>query len=498
VFFAQINLSGIFTETHRKRRKKMLPALQCHATSNGTDLHTEATFEVINPATGKAFAQAPSVTPKQLDAVFASADLAFQTWRRDDGFRQTVLLAAADAIESSMVELSHLLTTEQGKPLLEAKAEITSSLRWLRYYATLQLQREILQDDDKGFAQIFRRPHGVVSAITPWNFPVTLAILKIAPALRAGNTVVLKPSPFTPLTTLALGKLLRGVLPAGVFNVVSGPDPLGSSLTSHPVPRKISFTGSTATGKKVALTAAEDLKRVTLELGGNDPAVVLEGADVSKIADSLFWGAFRNNGQICIAIKRIYAHESVYNDLVEALSAIAKSVKVGEGTLEDVRLGPINNKPQLGRIIELVDDAIANGARLAAGGKQMDRPGYFFEPTILAEISDGVRIVDEEQFGPALPVVPFRNESDAITRANHSHYGLTASVWSDDLERATRLATEIDAGQVSINVHGGAVAPALPFSGHKWSGIGVESGPWGLNEFTDLQVIWLPSRKLKA
>lgn len=475
-----------------------LGAIQYPATSNGIDLHTEETFGVINPATGKVFAQAPAVTPKQLDAVFASADRAFQTWKGDESFRQNALLAAADAIESSSEELSHILTAEQGKPLADAKAEITGSLMWLRYYAALQLPREIVQDDDKGFAEVFRRPLGVVSAITPWNFPFTLAIWKIAPALRAGNTIVVKPSPFTPLTTLALGKLLRGVLPDGVFNVVSGPDPLGSTLTSHPIPRKISFTGSTATGKKVALAAAEDLKRVTLELGGNDPAIILGGTNVSKVAESLFWGAFRNNGQICAAVKRVYAHESIHDELVEALAAIAKSVKVGEGTVEGVRLGPINNKPQLERVTELVNDAIAHGARVAAGGKRMDRPGYFFEPTILDGISDGVRIVDEEQFGPALPVLPFRDEADAIARANHSHYGLTASVWSDDPERATRLAADIDSGQVSINVHGGAVAPNLPFSGHKWSGIGVESGPWGLYGFTELQVISSPPRRSNA
>lgn len=468
------------------------------ATSNGIDLDTEETFGVINPATGEVFAQAPSVTPGQLDVVFASANLAFQTWKHDERFRQNALLAAANAIESSLEELSRILTTEQGKPLAEAKAEITSSLRWLRYYATLQLPREIVQDDDKGFVEVCRRPLGVVSAITPWNFPFTLAIWKIAPALRAGNTIVVKPSPFTPLTTLALGKLLRGILPDGVFNVVSGPDPLGSTLTSHPIPRKISFTGSTGTGKKVALAAAEDLKRVTLELGGNDPAIVLEGTNVSKIAESLFWGAFRNNGQICVAVKRIYAHESIHSELVDTLAAIARSVKVGEGTVEGVRLGPINNKPQLERVIELVDDAIAHGARVAAGGKRMDRPGYFFEPTILDGVSDGVRIVDEEQFGPALPVIPFRDDADAIARANRGHYGLTASVWSDDPERATRLAADIDSGQVSINVHGGAIAPNLPFSGHKWSGIGVECGPWGLYGFTELQVISSPPRKMNT
>jgi acyl-CoA reductase-like NAD-dependent aldehyde dehydrogenase len=260
---------------------------------------------------------------------------------------------------------------------------------------------------------------------------------------------------------------------------------------------RFSFTGSTGTGKKVALAAAEDLKRVTLELGGNDPSVVLEGTNVSKIAESLFWEAFRNNGQICAAVKRIYAHESIHDELVE-LATIAKSVKVGDGTVEGVRLGLINNKPQLERVVDLVDDAIAHGARVVTGGKRMDRLGYFFEPTVLDGISDGVRVGDEEQFGPALPVIPFRDDADAIARANNGHYGLTASVWSDDPERAMKLAAEIDTGQISINIHGGGLAPNLPFSGHKWSGIGVESGPWGLYGFTELQVISSPPWKMKS
>ncbi len=351
-----------------------------------------------------------------------------------------------------------------------------------------------MRDDEKGYAEVHRKPIGVVAAITPWNFPLTLAMWKIAPALRAGNTVVIKPSPYTPLATLALGEVLRTVLPPGVLNVVTGPDPLGASLTTHPLVRKISFTGSTATGKKVAAAAADDLKRVTLELGGNDPAVVLPGANVADIAGPLFWSGFLNNGQTCLAVKRVYVHESQHDELVDALAAIAEGVKVDQGLVEGVQLGPINNKPQYERVSGLVEDAIAQGARVAAGGSRYDRDGYFFRPTILAGLSDGVRIVDEEQFGPVLPVLTYRDVDDAVARANNTTYGLTASVWSHDPAHAAEVAAEIDAGQVTVNAHGSAITPDLPFGGHKHSGIGVENGPWGLLGFTEIQVIAGPPR----
>jgi acyl-CoA reductase-like NAD-dependent aldehyde dehydrogenase len=468
---------------------------QFSLTVDGADLPAGRSFGVINPSTGRVFAQAPAIALDQLDAVFAAAERAYQSWRRDDDARRAHLLAAAEAVAAGAEELARLLTTEQGKPLSDARNEILGASAWYRYYATLELPRELIRDDSEGYEEVFRRPLGVVSAITPWNFPIVLAVWKIAPALRAGNTIVVKPSPFTPLTTLALGRLLRGVLPDGVLNVVAGPDPLGAAMVSHPVPRKVSFTGSTATGKKVAVAAADDLKRVTLELGGNDPAIVLEDADVSKIAEKLFWGAFGNNGQICLAAKRVYAHQNVHGELVEALSALAKSARVDDGLAAGAQLGPINNKPQFDRVRELVTDALNHGARPAAGGAPLDREGYFFSPTILDKISDGVRVVDEEQFGPVLPVVPFRDEADAIARANRTQYGLTASVWSADPERALSIAAQIDSGQVSINSHGGGVRVHLPFGGHKWSGIGVENGLWGLYGFTDIQVIAGPPRK---
>ncbi|GAA0967625.1 aldehyde dehydrogenase family protein [Acrocarpospora macrocephala] len=464
------------------------------ATAAGRDLVTSDRFDVINPATGQVLATAPWVLPGQLDEVFAAAAAAGPGWARDEDRRRVAMREAAAVVEARVDELAVILTSEQGKPLNDAKGELGRAVSWLRYYADLEIPREIVRDDDQAFQEVVRRPMGVVAAITPWNVPIGLAMWKIAPALRAGNTIVVKPSPYTPLTTLAVGHLLREVLPPGVLNVVSGPEPLGAALVSHPVPRKVSFTGSTAVGRLVSRAAAEDLKRITLELGGNDPAIILPDVDVNAVAPALFWGSFMNNGQVCLAAKRIYAHRDIYADLADAVAEIAVSVRVGNGLDEGTRLGPINNKPQFERVEMLVEDAMRNGAAARAGGRALDRAGYFFAPTILTGVRDGVKVVDEEQFGPVMPIIAFDHEDDVVERANASEYGLTASVWSADIERAYLIADRLDTGQVSINVHGGGVLPTLPFGGHKASGVGVENGPWGLHGFTELQVISGPPR----
>jgi acyl-CoA reductase-like NAD-dependent aldehyde dehydrogenase len=443
---------------------------------------------------GSAFTTAPAAAVDDVELAMRAADKAFSTWSTDEDARRRAMHAAAGAIDAAAPELAALLTAEQGKPLHEAATEVQGSALWLRYYAELEMPVEVVRDDPTGYAEVYRRPLGVVAAITPWNFPLTLATWKIAPALRAGNTLVVKPSPFTPLTTLALGELLRPVLPPGVLNVVTGPDPLGSLLTGHRLVRKISFTGSTETGKKVAAAATHDLKRVTLELGGNDPAIILPDVNVGEIAQALFFSAFTNNGQVCLAVKRVYVHSSIHDELVDALATIASTAKVDTGTVAGTVLGPINNEPRLNRVKSLVDDAVSRGARVAAGGSAIDRPGYFYRPTIMADVSDGVAIVDEEQFGPALPVIRYHHVQDAVARANNGTFGLTASVWSADPSEAARIAPELDAGQVSINMHGSGVRPDLPFSGHKWSGIGVENGYWGLHTYTDTQVITGPAR----
>lgn len=384
-------------------------------------------------------------------------------------------------------DFAPVLTGEQGKQLQDAVFEIIGSGFWLKHFADMPIPYDVIRDDDAAYVEVVRRPIGVVAAITPWHFPLMLVCWKVAPALLAGNTMVLKPSPYTPLTTLVFGEMMREVLPPGVLNVVSGRDPLGARMTAHPVPRMVSFTGSVATGKRVAEAAASDLKRVTLELGGNDPAIVLDDADPAEIAPKLFNFAFQNNGQLCSAIKRVYAPARLYDDLVEALAAIARKAKVGNGLEEGVQYEPLNNKPQFERVTELVADAVGRGARAAAGGMPIDDPGYFYEPTVLAGVDDGFRIVDEEQFGPALPVVKYTSLDRVVDRANRSHFGLCGSVWGTDTDRAAEVAAELECGTAWVNTHF-AVHTDQPFGGHKWSGIGSENGRWGVEAFTEVQV----------
>lgn len=445
-------------------------------------------FEVINPATGEPFATAPNCSRDVLDEAMRSAERAFDVWRRDAEARRDALRAAAQVLGEAATEIGPLLTTEQGKPLDQAIGEVAGAALWFQYYADLEIENEILQADDTAFVEVVRRPLGVVAAIAPWNFPLLLACWKIAPALRAGNTVIVKPSPFTPLSTLAMVKILNRVLPPGVLNAVSGGNDLGEWMTAHPTPRKVSFTGSIETGKKVAVAAGADLKRITLELGGNDPAIVLDDADPAGVAAKLFWSAFANTGQICVAVKRVYVPDQLHDEVVDALVAHASAVVVGDGADESTQLGPINNRPQFVRVSELVGEALSGGATAPTGGSRIDRPGYFFEPTILTDVAAGDRVVDEEQFGPALPVIRYGDLDDAIAAANSTTYGLGASVWTADPGRGEQVARRLDSGSAWVNTHG-ALAPNVPFGGLKWSGVGVENGPWGYNAFTDMQVV---------
>jgi acyl-CoA reductase-like NAD-dependent aldehyde dehydrogenase len=462
-------------------------------TIGGAAVAGTATFDVANPATNAVLGQAPACSREELDAAMSAAAAAFPAWRADEAARRESLAAAAKLLRESAAELGAEITGEQGKPLREAGYEAMAGESWLSYHATLELPRQVIQDDKRAFVEVVTRPLGVVAAITPWNFPVSSACMKIAPALAAGNTVVLKPSPFTPLATLRLGELLRPVFPPGVLNVVSGGDALGAQMTEHPAVRKITFTGSVATGKRVAAAAAPDLKRITLELGGNDPAIVLDDADVDAVADGIFWSSFANAGQICSAIKRVYAPRSLHGALVDALADRARAVKVGDGTEKGTQLGPVTTRPQLDRVRELVQEALSRGGRAAAGGAPLEGPGNFFAPTVLTDVEDGFRIVDEEQFGPVLPVVAYRDLEDAVAAANGTHFGLDASVWSADPERATRVARRLECGTTWINTHL-MQGPGQPFGGAKWSGIGVENGPWGLAGFYELQTVYRSRR----
>jgi acyl-CoA reductase-like NAD-dependent aldehyde dehydrogenase len=456
----------------------------------GSAVGSTETFDVVNPATGKVHDVAPRCTPAQLDDAFTSAREALPGWRADPEARRDALRAAADALRAATPgELPLTVTLEQGKPLREARMEVLGGAAWLRYFADLPMPRTVIQDDERGFVEVARRPMGVVAAITPWNFPVFLACSKIAPALVAGNTVVLKPSPFTPLSSLLMGRILRDILPPGVLNVVSGTDELGVLMSSHPTPRKITLTGSVETGKEVAAASARTLRRVTLELGGNDAAIVLDDVEPATVASALFEGAFRNNGQVCSAVKRVYVPRARHAALVDALAAEADAATVGSGLDEHVRLGPVGTEPQYKRVRDLVADALRRGARAAAGGgRPVDGPGYFLRPTVLADAEDGMRIVDEEQFGPALPVIPYDDVEDALTRANASFFGLGGSVWSADEERATAVAERLECGTAWVNTHG-AAGPHQPVGGVKWSGVGLENGTWGLEGVTEPQVV---------
>ena len=449
---------------------------------------SKGTFPVLNPANGQLIARAPECTPEFLDAAVASADEAREPWLADPAARSSALLDIAARVEGNLEELAALITAEQGKPLPEAQDELGAAVGDLRYYAGLNLPVDTVADTGDLVVQVLRRPIGAIAAITPWNFPLGTAVSKLAPALAAGCTVVLKPSPYTPLSSLRFGELVRDALPPGVLNVVSGNDALGSLMTSHPLVRMISFTGSVATGKKIAATAAADLKRVLLELGGNDPAIVLDDADVDAAADGVFANAFANCGQICVAIKRVYAPRALYSQLVDALADRARAARLGDGRDPGTDIGPLCNPVQRDRIEELVGDALQSGIRVAVGGSVTDGPGYFYEPTVLAGLNGNERIVVEEQFGPALPVIEYSDIEEAIAQANDSHYGLGASVWTSDPERGRTLAPQVESGTVWVNTHQAGI-PGQPFGGLKWSGIGVEGGPWGMLAYTELQAI---------
>ena len=460
-------------------------------TIGGERVAGETEFGIVNPATEETFAAAPSCTAGQLDAAMQAAERAFRRWRHDVSARRAALVQAADIVQAHAEELAQLITREQGKPLAKARREVAGSAAWLRYTAKLEIPCEVAQDDEQIRVEVRRRPCGVVAAITPWNYPLISAVWKIAPALLAGNTMVLKPSPFTPLTTLRLGELLLSAFPPGVLNVVSGGDALGKRMTSHPSVRKISFTGSIEAGRHVAASAAPDLKRITLELGGNDAAIVFDDVDIKAAAQKLFWAAFENSGQVCVAIKRLYIHEPIYEPLLEELTRIARSTKVGDGLSSDTELGPLNNRPQFDRVKELCDDARSVGGRVRTGGARVGMRGYFFEPTIVTDLADDTRLVAEEQFGPILPCLRFATAEEALERANATHFGLAGSVWSADRRRAEAVASELDCGTVWINQHL-TVLPSAPVGGHKLSGIGVENGPWGLLGFTEIQTVEIP------
>jgi len=455
---------------------------------NGELVAGDSTMAVINPATEQTIADCPRASESQLNDAVAAAKAAFPAWSATPiDERKKVVLAIADIIQANATELAQLLTEEQGKPLGDATGEVYGMAAFCRYFTTLDLPVKVIDDTDGRRVEAHRLPLGVVGAIVPWNFPLILMSFKLPAALIAGNTIVIKPAPTTPLSTLRIGELIKDVVPAGVVNFITDLNDLGAALTAHPDVRKISFTGSTATGAKVMAGAAGLLKRITLELGGNDAGIVLDDVDPKVAAPKLFDSAFQNNGQVCIAMKRLYVHEKIYDEMCDELATIANETVMGNGLEQGTKLGPLNNKMQFDKVKELIEEAKQDG-KVIAGGDVPDGPGFFIRPTIVRDISEGSRLVDEEQFGPVLPVMKFSDIDEAVARANASPWGLGGSVWSNDLDKAYAVAEKMDAGTIWINKHA-ELDPGIPFGGAKQSGLGTELGEEGLEEFTQLKII---------
>lgn len=468
------------------------------ATINGKPVDTAAHLDVLNPATEQVVARAPDCSAAELDAAVAAARAAYPAWRATPiEERQALVKALGEAIKANKDELMRLLTSEQGKPHADATGDVLGGAMWCKVYANMAIPTEVAEDSDDRRIEVRRTPLGVVGALAPWNFPVILAMLKAAPALVAGNTVVLKPSPFTPLTTLRIGELARGILPAGVFNVISGGDHLGPLMTKHPGIDKISFTGSTATGRKVMESAAATLKRVTLELGGNDAAIVLPDVDIDAVARQVFAAAFGNSGQICVAVKRLYVHADIYDRFAAALTDLARAAKVGDGSEQGTRFGPMQNRQQYSRVKELIADAHAQGYHFLIGGDEIDRPGYFLPLSLIDNPPEDSRIVQEEQFGPVLPLLKWTDVDDVVARANASEYGLGGQVWSGDADRALEIGSRLETGNIFIN-QPQAILPQAPFGGHKSSGIGSESALDGLLAYTNAQTVMVSKKAVAA
>lgn len=459
---------------------------------DGAPRTSGAAEHVVNPATAEPFAQVAVATAEDLESAVDAAGRAAAAWARDLPARRDAMRRGVAAIGEHVDEIATLMVREHGKPIADARAEVEFARQWIAYYAELPLADQELSTDPTKKMTLVRSPVGVTAAITPWNFPVSLLSWKLAPAFLAGCTVVAKPSPFAPLAALAFTRHLAACLPPGVLNMITGGKEIGTALVEHPRVAKVSFTGSVPVGKQIYASAAKSMKRLNLELGGNDPAVVLPDADPEAIAPQIFWGANYCSGQICLAAKRLIVPASLHDRLVDAYIAYAKTVVIGDGLDAGTQLGPLNNLPLLARVNGLVEDARRRGGRVVLGGERLDRPGFFYPPTLVTGCAPGMPLVDEEQFGTALPVLRYETVDEAVAMANATRFGLAASVWTGDPAGADAVARRLEAGTVWINSILD-MTPAEPFGGVKDSGFGLENGPWGLDEYTTFKMIRRPA-----
>jgi len=452
----------------------------------------ESSFDVVNPSTGDVCATCPEASHDQLNRAVIAARRSQPQWAaRTPTERREMLCRLAGVLRENQAELAALITLEQGKPLARAVDEVQRSAAQIERLTSIVLDQELLREDSTGRVKLHFRPLGVIGAITPWNMPIVLAVPKITHALYTGNTIVLKPSPYTPLATLRLGEFARDIFPRGVLNVLAGGNQFGQWMSEHTGLDKISFTGSVTTGKRVMASAAVNLKRLTLELGGNDAAIVLDDVDLEAATSKIFAAAFANSGQVCMAIKRLYVQDNVYEQVCHALAELARSARVGDGFEPEVQFGPVQNRPQYQIVKGILEDLPKDRTRILAGGHALDRPGYFIAPTVVCDITEGTRLVDEEPFGPVLPILRFKEVEDAVTRANDTRFGLGGSVWSRNINRAASLAARLEVGVSWVNHHSGADA-FVPFGGAKESGIGSEYGIDGLRQYMQAVSVFIP------
>ncbi|KAI9656225.1 MAG: hypothetical protein M1821_004888 [Bathelium mastoideum] len=445
----------------------------------------------VDPTTGEKSWDVPVATEQDLDDAVKAAQKAFESWSQVPiEQRKEKIRALFDLYAEYQEDFTNLLIKESGKPRSFAQREAEGSVSVIvSHHLGLNLPEERFEDDER-VAITRYTPLGVVGAICPWNFPITLSVGKLLPALLTGNTIIIKPSPFTPYTALKIAELAQHVLPPGVVQAVGGDDRLGSMMTVHRGISKISFTGSIATGKKVMESCAKTLKRVTLEMGGNDASIILPDVDIEKVAPQVAMGAFMNSGQVCVATKRIYVHESIYEPFLQAMVKAASSFKVGLSNEPGVMLGPIQNKMQYEKVKGFFADSKKNGYKFATGKDEIEEinGGYFIQPTIIDNPPNESRIIAEEPFGPIVPLQPWSDEAEVLQRANNTNTGLGACVWGKDLERAERIARQLQAGSVFVNSFE-KLTPRLFFGGHKESGIGGEWGNLGLLSYCNAQVV---------
>jgi acyl-CoA reductase-like NAD-dependent aldehyde dehydrogenase len=446
-------------------------------------------FAVLNPATEQTIVEMNSATVEQVDQAVQAARAAFKTWQyvSDHSINESFAKIAQD-IRAEKDQIAELITTEQGKPLALAQFEVEAGASWIEYIMSLEVPVETIPDPSGKTIKVYNRPLGVVASITPWNWPFMIAIWHFFPALKTKNTVVNKPSEFTPLSTIKLVEIINRHLPKGVCNIVLGKGDVGQALSEHPDVDKVTFTGSTRTGQSILKHSVNTLKSVVLELGGNDVGIVLDDVDVDVAAEKIFGSAFLNMGQTCAALKRLYVHENVYDALTQKLAQIANAQVVGNGLEQSTTFGPIQNRPQYNKVKALIEDAVAKGGRIITEHKPVSEQGYFIPPTLVTNVQEGIALVDEEQFGPVLPIIKFSDVDSVIERANNSEFGLGGSVWSKDLERAQDIASKLETGTVWINSHSD-VSPAAEFGGWKMSGLGYSFGLSGLLLFTHKQAV---------